>query len=267
MELNEMNTNSAESNPVSAAAAVDLSIVIPVFNEKENIPRLVSEIRKALDGAFAYEILYVDDGSRDGTAGLLAELADHVPKLRFVSHQGNFGQSAAIFSGVENARGALIATLDGDGQNDPADIPRLVDCLKSQTESDAGRTMIVGRRLKRRDTWLKRVSSRIANSIRARLLRDATPDTGSGLKVFPRQLFLNLPRFDHMHRFLPALVIRSGGRVVSVDAGHRMRTRGVSKYGLNNRLWVGIVDLLGVMWLQRRPLRPRLNVKVKDRSE
>jgi dolichol-phosphate mannosyltransferase len=243
--------------------SIELSIVVPVFNEKENIARLISEIRKAMDGLSAYEIIYVDDGSRDGTGGLLAELSAHFPNLRFFCHQGNFGQSAAIATGIDQARGALIATLDGDGQNDPADIPKLVSCLKGYPELDRIRTMIVGRRLKRRDTWTKRVSSRIANKVRASLLKDGTPDTGSGLKVFSKQLFLSLPRFDHMHRFLPALVIRYGGNVVSMDVGHRKRTRGASKYGLRNRLWVGVVDLLGVMWLQRRPLR----TTIKQRSE
>jgi dolichol-phosphate mannosyltransferase len=271
MEADEMKTDSAERNTGRSPADVALSIVVPVFNEKENIPRLVTEIRKALDGILTCEILYVDDGSQDGTAELLAELAGHVPELRVVRHQGNFGQSAAICTGVARARGALIATLDGDGQNDPADIPRLVACLESQPEEEALRTLIVGRRHKRKDTWLKRISSRIANRVRAGLLKDQTPDTGSGLKVFSRQVFLDLPRFDHMHRFLPALVIRNGGKVISVDVRHRRRTRGTSKYGLHNRLWVGIVDLLGVMWLQRRPLRlqvfSNVNPEVNDRSE
>ena len=271
METDDMQTESAEKNTARPMAGVDLSIVVPVFNEKENIPRLVSEIRKAVDGTLAYEILYVDDGSQDGTTELLTELSDHVPGLRFIRHQGNFGQSAAIFTGVAHARGAMVATLDGDGQNDPADIPRLVACLKSQPEAAACKTLIVGRRRKRKDTWLKRISSRIANSVRAGLLKDHTPDTGSGLKLFPRQAFMDLPRFDHMHRFLPALVIRNGGNVISVDVHHRRRTRGTSKYGLHNRLWVGIVDLLGVMWLQRRPLRPKVqtpvNSEASDRSE
>lgn len=262
-----MNTNSANDCMVQPPFDVELSVVVPVFNEKENIARLVSEIRKALGDTYSYEILYVDDGSADGTLQLLSDLAEHVPSFRFICHEGNFGQSAAIVTGVTHARGSLISTLDGDGQNDPADIPRLLDCIKNLPPEDVQQTLIVGRRFKRRDTWLKRISSRIANSVRARLLRDDTPDTGSGLKVFSRQLFIGLPRFNHMHRFLPALVMRNGGKVLSVDVGHRTRTRGVSKYGLQNRLWIGIVDLLGVMWLQRRPLRPRTKDNMKHRSE
>lgn len=247
------------------AATAELSVIVPVFNEADNIEPLVAEIQEALDGAINYEILYVDDGSNDGTLELLEKLDAKIPCFRFVAHEGNFGQSAAMATGVKSARGALIATLDGDGQNDPADIPKLLDCLEAQGEELNNRTLVVGRRKKRRDTWLKRLSSRIANGVRARMLKDETPDTGSGLKVFPRDLFLELPMFDHMHRFLPALVLRNQGRVISVEVNHRQRTRGKSKYGLHNRLWVGIVDMIGVMWLQRRPLCPS-NRESRDRN-
>jgi len=171
----------------------------------------------------------------------------------------NCGQSTAIATGVRHARAPLIATLDGDGQNDPADIQLLWQ--RWQAEHAAGDTaplLLVGWRVQRRDTALRRLSSRVANGVRSRLLGDATPDTGCGLKVFPRELFLRLPFFDHLHRFLPALAQREGGQVVSMPVSHRARPAGTSKYGIHNRLWVGIVDLFGVMWLQRRATRPAI---------
>ncbi len=256
-----MNQIVAESQ--NSAAAVMLSVVVPVYNEMENIEPLVAEIRDALDGLIGYEILYVDDGSSDGSLALLEKLTSEIPHFRFVAHDGNFGQSAAMATGVMSARGELIATLDGDGQNDPADIPKLLGCLSMQAGERIDRVLVVGRRKKRRDTWLKRISSRIANGVRSRMLNDDTPDTGSGLKVFARSLFLALPMFDHMHRFLPALVIRNQGKVISVEVNHRLRMLGTSKYGLHNRLWVGIVDMLGVMWLQRRSVR----APIKERLE
>ena len=240
-----------------------VSVIVPVFNEKDNIAPLVAEIRKALEGIVAFEILYVDDGSTDDTVDELERLAGEISCLRFVSHQGNFGQSAAVATGVQHACGAVVVTLDGDGQNDPADIPKLLATLKHDPGTSMHNKLVVGRRRKRRDSWIKRISSRVANGVRSRLLKDGTPDTGSGLKVFSKQTFLDLPRFDHMHRFLPALVMRNGGQVISVEVNHRERLRGQSKYGLHNRLWVGIVDLLGVMWLQRRAL----SHAVKERVE
>lgn len=237
----------------------DFSVVVPVRDEADSIRPLVTEIRAALDAlgrarALAYEIVYVDDGSRDATPRVLAALRGECPVLRVVRHRQGCGQSAAIATGVQAARAPMIVTLDGDGQNDPADIPRLIEVFEQAPDRD--RLMITGQRAKRRDTWLKRLSSRVANAIRAGLLKDATPDTGCGLKIFPRAAFLAMPRFDHMHRFLPALMLRGGGRVVSVPVNHRPRARGASKYGLFDRLWVGVVDLLGVMWLQRRALAP-----------
>ena len=227
-----------------------LTVVVPVRNEAPNIAPLVAEIRQAL-AQTPHEILYVDDGSTDDTPGQLA-LA-HVATRR---HRTSCGQSAAVITGVRAARGTWIATLDGDGQNDPADIPALL----AQALADAGTPplLIAGHRTTRRDTFVKRISSRVANAIRARLLRDATPDTGCGLKLFRRDAFLALPHFDHMHRFLPALFIRAGGRVVSVPVNHRPRTRGTSNYGTLDRLWVGIFDLVGVAWLQRRGRRPEV---------
>jgi dolichol-phosphate mannosyltransferase len=257
--MNQMGKNNQRQS-----LSVALSVIIPVFNETENIEPLVEEIRDALDGVLDYEIVYVDDGSSDGSFEKLKMLADRIPSLRFVAHDGNFGQSAAVATGVKAARGDLIATLDGDGQNDPADIPKLVECLKAQGGSGMGNVLVVGRRKKRRDSWLKRISSRIANGVRSRMLNDKTPDTGSGLKVFARSMFLSLPMFDHMHRFLPALVMRNQGRVISVEVNHRLRRQGTSKYGLHNRLWVGIVDMFGVMWLLRRPIRPIIKEKTNE---
>jgi glycosyltransferase involved in cell wall biosynthesis len=251
-----MNSETTENQVLSSG--IQLSVVVPVFNEKENITPLVDEIIAIVEGRYTYEIIYVDDGSTDGTPELLASLAHRHPVFRYVCHQGNAGQSAAIVSGVAHARGQLIVTLDGDGQNDPADIPKLVSVLYRDGQEGRDNTLVVGRRRKRRDTWIRRISSRLANGVRSRLLKDATPDTGSGLKVFSRQTFLNLPRFDHMHRFLPALVMRNKGRVISIEVNHRERRRGTSKYGIHNRLWVGIVDLMGVMWLQRRAICPEI---------
>ena len=232
---------------------MDLSVVIPVRNEAENIAPLVAEIRSALDGAIDYEIVYVDDGSRDATAAAIATLANAFPALRLIRHDRSYGQSAAIRTGVKAARAAWIATLDGDGQNDPADIPRLWAMAQAKASVPM---LITGQRMKRRDSWMKRVSSRIANRVRALLLGDGTPDTGCGLKLFRRDLFLDLPFFDHMHRFLPALVKREGGRVVSVPVNHRPRLRGRSNYGTLDRLAVAFADLVGVIWLQRRAKTP-----------
>ncbi len=233
--------------------APEISVVVPVHNEAENIVPLLAEIAAALDGREAYEIVVVDDASDDATAERLADAAARLPHLRIVRHRTNAGQSAAVHSGVRYAAGRLIATLDGDGQNDPADIPALL--ARWRQGSGERPLLVAGHRVTRRDTFITRASSRIANAVRGRMLRDRTPDTGCGLKLFPRDLFLDLPYFDHMHRFLPALVLRAGGDVVSVPVRHRPRTRGRSHYGIHNRLWVGIDDLLGVAWLLRRARR------------
>ncbi|HEY9198449.1 MAG TPA: glycosyltransferase family 2 protein [Gammaproteobacteria bacterium] len=234
---------------------MDLSVVIPVKNEQDNILPLLAEIHAALEGRCDYEVIYVDDGSDDATPRVLAEGRARYPRLRVLRHAHSCGQSTAVRSGVTAARAAWIATLDGDGQNDPADIPRLMAVIQAPG-CPPELTLIAGWRKTRRDTWLKRISSKIANAVRSALLKDSTPDTGCGLKLFRREQFLALPYFDHMHRFLPALVLRAGGQVRSVEVHHRHRERGVSKYGLHNRLWVGIVDLFGVSWLQRRAKRP-----------
>jgi len=235
------------------SAAPLVSVVIPVRNEAPNIAPLVAEIEAALQGV-AHEIVYVDDGSTDATPEVLAEIAAGGAPLRWLRHRASCGQSAAIVTGVKAARGTWIATLDGDGQNDPADIPKLL--ARAQSGGFPGEVLVAGHRVTRKDSWVKRRSSRIANGIRSRLLRDATPDTGCGLKLFSRALFLALPHFDHMHRFLPALALRAGATVVSEPVNHRPRVRGVSNYGTLDRLAVSLLDLIGVAWLQRRGKRP-----------
>lgn len=235
-----------------------LAVIVPVKNEADNILPLVTEIDAALSGKHVFEIIYVDDGSDDQTPQRLREAKAKFPTLRIVRHKKSCGQSAAVATGVKAARAPLIATLDGDGQNDPADIPALVQRLLTEPPERRSFLLVAGWRHKRRDDGIRKMSSRIANNIRAGLLRDDTPDTGCGLKVFTRDAFLDMPRFDHMHRFLPALMIRRGGKVVSVHVNHRPRQRGVSKYGVWNRLWVGIVDLFGVMWLQSRANLPQI---------
>jgi len=247
----------APTDSASPELSPELSVVVPVKNEAENLAPLIDEIGASLSGAgIDHEIVYVDDGSTDETPKLLAGLKAQVPALRVVRLGPGCGQSTAIVAGVRHARAPVVATLDGDGQNDPADIPALLARYKE--EAAAGPVLIAGHRTTRRDNWLRRVSSKIANGVRGWLLKDDTPDTACGFKVFGHDDFLGFPAFDHMHRFLPALMIRAGGRAVSVPVNHRPRERGTSKYGVWNRLWVGIVDMFGVMWLARRPVRPKI---------
>ncbi len=232
-----------------------LSVIVPVKNEEDNVAPLVREIAAALTGKAEFEIIYINDGSTDRTQAVLDGLKTEFPMLRVIRHRASCGQSQAVTTGVRAARFEWIATLDGDGQNDPADIPALLAAL-ADPKQPANLELLAGWRTKRNDTFLRRLSSKVANGVRSRMLKDSTPDTGCGLKVFARETFLMLPNFDHIHRFLPALVIRGGGAVVSVPVNHRSRERGTSKYGLHNRLWVGIVDLFGVAWLQRRVRLP-----------
>ncbi len=213
----------------------------------------MAEISRAMEGAGAFEIICVDDGSDDATACELRELRRRWPVLRVLRHRHRTGQSGALLSGVRAAHAPWIITLDGDGQNDPADIPLLIARL-GMRDPLTRPCMLIGYRTERRDNALRRWSSRIANAVRSRLLQDATPDTGCGLKLFPRDAFLSLPAFDHMHRFIPALMQRQGVAVESIPVRHRPRCRGTSKYGLHDRLWTGLVDMAGVMWLQRRRL-------------
>jgi dolichol-phosphate mannosyltransferase len=246
-----VQTTEAGTTGRHATALPALSVVVPVHNEADNIAPLLAEIQAALEGVLDYEVVYVDDGSTDATPRILKECLTKYPRLRPLRHVRNSGQSAAMATGVRASRAPWIVTLDGDGQNDPADIPALLAKLPGASAS-AAPAMICGQRTKRRDTWLKRVSSKVANGVRGWVLRDHTPDIGCGLKVFKRDVFLKLPHFDHMHRFLPALFQRAGEQVVSVPVSHRPRTKGRSHYGMHDRLWVGIVDILGVLWLGRR---------------
>ena len=234
-----------------------LSVIVPVHNEKDNVAPLVAEIFAALDGQREFELIYVDDGSTDGTLDEMRKQAKKWGKrYRMLRHENSCGQSTAVYSGAKAARYPLLVMLDGDGQNNPVDIMKLV---RAVTAPGSSPDMAIGYRKNRRDNWLRRLSSRIANGVRSYLLNDNTPDTGCGLKAIRRDVFLNLPYFNHMHRFLPALVQRQGGTVTSIEVGHRPRERGQSKYGIHNRLWAGIVDLIGISWLIRRERRP-LNV-------
>jgi len=231
---------------------VKISVVVPVHNEADNIMPLLNEIVAAMHSADAYEIIYIDDGSNDETTVILKQAMQDINILRVIQHHHSCGQSTAIHTGVKAANYPWIATLDGDGQNDPADIPRLYRVLIEQQQAVPNLWMVAGWRNKRHDSAWRLFSSKVANTVRASLLGDSTPDTGCGLKVFAKEGFLNLPYFNHMHRFLPALVLRAGGRVISEPVNHRARTSGKSKYGTLDRLWAGITDLLGVIWLQRR---------------
>lgn len=226
-----------------------VSVVVPVKNEAENVGPLLAEIVAALQGRWAFEVVYVNDGSTDATEATLLALMAERPWLRQVKHATSCGQSAAVRTGVAFARAPLIATLDGDGQNDPKFIPAML----MQFEGEGARLgLVAGQRVGRRSTGFKKLQSRIANAVRSAVLRDGTRDTGCGLKAFRREAFLALPAFDGLHRFLPALVRREGYEVGYVDVVDRPRRHGTSNYGLWDRLWVGILDLMGVWWLIRR---------------
>jgi len=236
---------------------LDISVVIPVCNEAENVGPLAQEIATALSGK-SFEVLFVDDGSTDATASAVQAARASVPQVRLLRHSFRSGQSAAVTTGVRHARAEWVGTLDGDGQNDPADLPKLLDArLKPE---NAGVSLFQGHRTTRKDTGFRKFQSRIANGVRSKMLGDGTPDTGCGIKLLHRPAYLELPKFDHMHRFLPALFQRAGERVISVPVNHRPRSRGTSKYGMLDRLWVGIVDIFGVMWLRRR-YKPGLTVR------
>ncbi|HEX3505812.1 MAG TPA: glycosyltransferase family 2 protein [Xanthobacteraceae bacterium] len=228
-----------------------ISVVVPVRNEAGNIAPLVGEIAAAL-AARAFEIVYVNDGSTDGTEQELLRLMALHPWLRQIKHAQSCGQSAAVRTGVAAARGAMVATIDGDGQNDPAFIPKLIAVLEEGAPKVG---LVAGQRVGRKATGFKRLQSRIANSVRGAVLKDGTRDTGCGLKAFRRDLFPTLPYFDALHRFLPALVRREGFEIGYVDVVDRSRHSGVSNYGFFDRLWVGILDLAGVWWLIRRKKR------------
>jgi dolichol-phosphate mannosyltransferase len=233
-----------------------LSIVIPAKNESENLEFVTAGIAEACAAFAPFEIIYVDDGSTDDTAAQVLALRDRFPMLRLVQHAESAGQSAAISSGVQFARGSVICTLDGDGQNPPSEIPKLLAKLDGR-RFPAGVGLVAGQRVDRQDTASKRVASRAANNVRAKLLKDDTRDSGCGLKLFPREVFLTLPYFDHMHRYLPALVGRDGWKTVHVDVAHAARHAGSSNYANFSRAVVGAYDLVGVMWLIRRRKKAR----------
>ncbi len=232
-----------------------LSVVIPAHNECANLPHLLQEIGSALSHLDGYEVVVVDDGSSDNTQAVLNDVQASFPQLRIVRHASSCGQSTALMTGVDAATGDIVATLDGDGQNDPADIPGMVDLLMQARQTEDVR-MIAGFRSKRRDSRWRLMSSRIANAVRSRILHDETPDSGCGIKVFLKQAFEVMPRFNHMHRFLPALIVRGGGKVISCPVNHRPRVHGQSHYDTLRRLMVGVVDLMGVAWLLRRNRLP-----------
>ena len=245
---------------MSTEPPVAVSIVVPVRNEAGNITPLITEIAAALDGLWPYEIIYVNDGSTDETAQRLAEEMARRPNLRVLRHERSTGQSAAVRSGIRAAHGAMVATLDGDGQNKPAFRPDLIAAL----EKGGGRVgRVAGQRVGRKDTGFKKLQSRLANKIRNAVLHDGTRDTGCGLKAVRRDVFLMMPYFDGLHRFLPALVRREGYDIAYIDVIDRPRHSGVSNYGFFDRLWIGIMDLAGVWWLIRRKKPTPVAIEVK----
>lgn len=239
---------------------MQVSVVIPVLNEENNVEPLLSELEVMLRGWKQVEVICVDDHSTDRTLDVLKSYAAVHPWLRIVRHHEQSGQSAAVRSGVQAARYPLIATLDGDGQNDPNDVAQLVAVYHREKKANVP-CLVNGRRLQRQDTRWRRLCSQVANGVRRRLLSDDTPDSGCGIKVFARVDFLDLPSFNHMHRFVPALIRQRGGTVISVAVNHRSRVSGASHYGALDRLSVGAVDLVGVLWLAHRALPPASNVE------
>ena len=236
-----------------------LTAVVPVHNEQENVESLVREIHAVSTCCSIQKIVFVDDSSSDDTASRLADLAKEIPILRVLRHETQCGQSAAILTGIRAADTPWVVTLDGDGQNNPEDIPRLVEALNDCNDDNV--KLVNGNRNTgntRKDSGIKRLSSKVANRVRSSLLRDNTPDSGCGLKLIHKETYLSLPWFVNIHRFTPALVMRTGASILSVEVGHRPRTGGQSHYGLFNRLWIGIVDLLGVAWLMKKGYRARV---------
>ena len=232
---------------------MSVSVVVPVYNEMDCIGPLVAEIDTAARDFPLTEIVVVDDCSDDRTPSVLQELKSKYPKLRVIRHAERSGQSTGLWTGISHAMGQLIVTLDGDGQNNPADIPLLYKQYESTAANmNTRRVLVAGQRIKRQDNNVRKISSRIANKVRAFMLKDGVRDTGCSLKLFRREDFLSLPFFNHLHRYIPALMLARGVQLTLVDVSHRPRLQGVSKYGLWDRLWVGIADLFGVRWLLSR---------------
>ena len=252
--MSDMRARDSETTPA-------VSVVIPVRNEAGNVAPLIAEIAAALAGT-SFEVVYVNDGSSDGTQAELSELMNNRPWLRQIVHASSCGQSAAVRTGVTAARAPLVVTLDGDGQNDPAFIPALIEAARAPRIG-----LVAGQRLGRKDTGFKKLQSRIANRVRSTVLRDGTRDTGCGLKAFRRNVFMALPYFDGLHRFLPALVKREGYDIAYVDVVDRPRRHGTSNYGMWDRLWIGILDLAGVWWLIRRKKRVPQVSEVKANAD
>lgn len=257
MQRSDQDTASTAEQAVGAEDAPALSVVIPVKDEVDNIGPLLDEIRDDLS-ALRFEVIVIDDGSRDGTGDVLEKAKSNYPWLRVIRHREACGQSTATHSGVTAAKADWVVTLDGDGQNPPAGILKLIAARDAAAHPVA---MVAGQREKRHDNWFRKLSSRVANGVRGGLLKDGISDTGCSLKLFRRDIFMALPYFDHMHRFLPALVQRHGGAVITALVSHRHREHGISKYGFHNRLWPGIVDLIGVLWLKRRTKLPTIDHK------
>lgn len=238
-------------------ASPGLSVIVPFYNEADNVIPLIKEINEALN-TIPHEILAIDDASRDGTDQKLLIASQTFSQLRVLTHDQNYGQSAGILTGARHAQFSLLATLDGDGQNDPADLIKLWHRFQNLPPSSRHSTVIFGNRERRQDNFLRRLSSRTANTFRKFMLKDLCSDTGCALKMFPRKSFLELPLFNHFHRFLPALFQRANHQIINVKVSHRPRTFGQSKYGVWNRLWVGIYDIFGVRWLMTRQCSPKV---------
>lgn len=240
----------------------NLSIIIPAFNEQDNLPALLADISTTLQHT---EVIIVDDCSTDNTEQAVRPLLTQYSSIKYIKHAKRSGQSCAISSGVKQASHEIIATIDGDGQNPPSEILKLLNAYNAQKNPSG--ILFAGNRQQRKDTWVKRLSSRIANKIRMALLKDDCPDTGCGLKLFHKTAFLSLPQFNHMHRFLPALFKRNGMMVINVAISHKERQHGESKYNTWGRLKVGVIDLLGVAWLARRPCNPTLSMMESGQHE
>src|SRR5262245_33868796 len=234
-------------------AGTKLSVVVPLNDERPNVRPLLAEITAVLR-ELDYEVIAVDDGSTDGTLGELHRVAAEVGRVRVLRHEARCGQSTALYTGIRAAGSELVVTLDGDLQNDPRDVFTLLEHYFADADR-AKLGLLIGHRVQRRDSQARRFASRFANGLRSAVLHDATPDTGCGIKVLRRSVFLDLPYFDHMHRFLPALTQRAGYRVVSVPVHHRPRLHAQAHYGTWDRAWVGAIDLVGVAWLMRRNRR------------